>query len=196
MLSQLLSSKHKSQVVNLFLVNPGRSFSLTEIRASTKCPPKLMLMTVRELAKMGFLLVNTRNKVRSYQVDKHFALYPELVSMIRNQKKTPPDLLVKELAKLSDCKLIILTGVFVGRPRIETDILLVGKVSEKRLEKSLKLAEKFAEQEVNYTVMPMSEFEYRKIMSDRFIKNILENGPVIVTDKTKNKSVIKLVSRL
>ncbi|MBX4188027.1 MAG: hypothetical protein KW793_02725 [Candidatus Doudnabacteria bacterium] len=155
-----------------------------------------MIMTVRELVKMGFLSVNTRDRIRSYQVDRHFALYPELVSLLRNQKKLPHDLLVRELSKLSDCKLIILTGFFVGRPRIETDILLVGKASERKLEKSLKLAEKFAEQEVNYTIMPMSEFDYRKIMNDRFIKNILENGPVIVVDKTKNKSVIKLVSRL
>lgn len=136
-----------------------------------------------------------RNKIRFYQVDKHFALYPELVAMLRKNKKLPQDLLVKELSKLPDCKVVILTGVFVGKPRIESDILLVGKVSEKRLANTIKLAEKFAEQQVNYTIMPMSEFEYRKIMSDRFLKNVLENHPVIVTDKTKNKSIIKLVNR-
>jgi hypothetical protein len=137
-----------------------------------------------------------RNKVRLYQVDKHFALYPELVSLLRKTKKLPQDLLAKELSKFSDAKLILLTGIFVGKSRIETDILIVGKVSEKRLSKTLKLAEKFAEQEVNYTLMPLAEFEYRKIMSDRFVKNILENGPVIVIDRTKNKSVLKLVQRM
>ncbi len=196
MLNILLSSKHKSSVVNLFLAHPGRSFTFTEIKTTTGCPPKLMIQTVRELVKMGFLNVLEKSKIRSYQVDRHFALYPELVQLLRKTKKIPQDLLAKELSKLSECKVIILTGIFAGRPRIETDILLVGKVSEKRLAKSLKLAEKFAEQEINYTVMPVSEFEYRKIMSDRFIKNILENGPVIVSDKTKNKSIIKLVERL
>jgi hypothetical protein len=194
MLSQLLTSKHKSAVVNLFLANPGRSFSLTEIKAATHSPNKSLIQTIRELAKMGFLTVFSKSSVRYYQVDKHFALYPELVSMVRNTKRLPQDLLVKELSKL-DCKVIILTGIFAGRPRIETDILFVGKVSNKKLAKHLKLAEKFAEQEVNYTVMPLSEFDYRKIMNDRFLKNILENGPVIVTDRTKNKSIIKLVQR-
>ncbi len=194
MLSQLLSSKHKSGVVNLFLANPGRAFSLTEIKFATQCPPKLMLQTVRELGKMGFLIVHERNRVRLYQVDRHFALYPELVSMIRKAKNPPKDLLVKEFGKF-DCKLILLTGIFVGRPRIESDLLIVGKISEKRLQKSLKVAEKYAEQEVNYTLMPYSEFEYRKMMSDRFVKNILENSPVVVLDKTKNKSIIKLLQR-
>lgn len=193
MLSQLLSSKNKSGVVNLFLANPGRSFSLTEVRAATKCSGRLLLQTVRELSKMGFLIIHNREKHRYYQVDRHFALYPELVGTIRNTPKLPQDLLFKELAKLKECKLIILTGIFTGKPRIETDILLVGKVSEKRLAKSLKVAEKFAEQEVNYTIMPIAEFEYRKVLSDRFVKNILENNPVIVIDKTKNKSISKLV---
>jgi hypothetical protein len=195
MLSQLLTTKNKSEVVNLFLANPARSFTLTEVHISSKASQRIVLQTVRELAKMGFLLVNSKNKIRSYQVDKHFALYPELVGLLRKQKKLPKDLLVKELSKLSDAKVIIVTGIFVGRPRIETDILIVGKASEKKLAKALKLAEKFAEQEINYTVMPLNEFEYRKIMSDRFIKNILENGPVLVTDKTKNRSILKLVNR-
>jgi hypothetical protein len=195
MLSQLLSSKHKSIVVNLFLANPGRSFSQTELRMSTKCPSKLLIQTLRELSKMGFLRIFAKDKVKYYQVDKHFPLYPELVSMLRKSRKMPQDLLFKELSKLADCKVILLTGIFAGRPRIETDILIVGRVSEKRLSKPLKMAEKFAEQEVNYTVMPLAEFEYRKIMSDRFIKNILENSPVVVNDKTKNRSIVKLVER-
>jgi hypothetical protein len=196
MLSQLLSSKHKSAVVNLFLAHPSRSFTATEIKAASQCPNKLMLQTIRELNKMGFLIVIERGKSKYYQVDKHFALFPELVSLLRKNRKLPEDLLAKELAKLSECRLIVITGIFVGRPRIETDILLVGKVSERRMLKALKLAQKFAEHEINYTIMPLAEFEYRKIMSDRFIKNILENNPVVVTDKTKNKSVLKLVQKL
>lgn len=196
MLSLLLTSKNKSSVVHLFLANPGRCFTVTEIKASTKCPNAYLIATIKELGKMGFLLAIQQNKVRSYQVDKHFALYPELLGLLRKTKKIPQDLLAKELSKLSDCKVIIMTGIFIGRHRIESDILLVGKVSEKKLANALKLAEKFAEQEVKFTVMPLSEFEYRKIMSDRYIKNVLENNPIIVSDKTKNKSIIKLVSRM
>jgi hypothetical protein len=196
MLSQLLSSQHKSNVVNLFLANPGRSFAQAEIKAATKCPPKVLAETIKELGKMGFLLYAERSRVKFFQVDRHFALYPELVSMLRKAKKLPTDLLSKELSKLRDCKIILLTGVFVGRPRIETDILLVGKVSEKRLEATLKMAQKYAEHEVNFTLMPLAEFEYRKIMSDRFIKNILENVPVVVVDKTKNKGITKLIQRM
>jgi len=196
MLAQLLSSKPKTNLINLFLAHPQRSFSPMELRITSGCPNKLLVVTIKELIKMGFLLTSEKKRVKYYQVNKHFALYPELISLLKKSKHAPQDLLSKAVAKVGDCKFIALTGVFVGKPRIETDVLLVGKISKNRLEKFLKLAEKFAEQEIGYTIFSASEFEYRKIMNDRFIKNVLENGPAIVLDKTKNRSISKLVYKL
>jgi len=196
MLSLLLTSKNKSAVVNLFLAHPLRSFSMPEIKAASGCPPKVLAETIKELVKMGFLVSTASGKVRFYQVDKRFALFPELVGMLRKAKRVPPDLLAKELSKLKECKLILITGTFTGRPRIESDILLVGKVGEAKMARMLKAVEKLTGHQVNYTLMPVAEFDYRKIMSDRFIKNVLENWPVIVLDKTKNKSITKLLQHM
>lgn len=193
MLAQLLSSKPKTQLVNLFLAHPQRSFSYTELRVASECSPQILKQTVKELSKAGFLVVSEKNKIKYYQMNRHFALYPELVNLLRKVKKLPEDILAKNAMRVGDCKLILLTGVFVGKPRIETDCLFVGKLSPARLNKFLLLAEKFAEQEVNFTVFTPQEFEYRKIMSDRFLKNILENSPVVVVDKTKQRSIAKLV---
>lgn len=196
MLAQLLSSKPKSKLVNLFLANPARSFSFTELRVSTGCSSVLLKKTIRELDKIGFLIVHEKHRVRYYQTNKHFALYPELVTLLRKVKQVPQDLLARNAARVGDLKFVAITGVFAGRPRIDTDILLVGKVSPAKLKKFLKLAERFAEAEVNYTVLSPSEFEYRKIMNDRFVKNILENDPVVVLDKIKRRNIAKLVYKL
>lgn len=196
MLTQLLSSKPKSKLINLFLAHPGRSFSLTELRTDTGCGGMLLTKTIRELLRMDFLSVSHKNRVKYYQVNKHFALYPELVSMLRKVKNVPADLIAKKISRLGDCKLVALTGIFVGRPRIETDLLFVGKVRPARLAKFLKFAQRMAEAEINYTVLTAAEFEYRKIMNDRFVKNILENNPVIVVDKTRNRSIARLVYKL
>ena len=193
MLAQLLSSKPKSKVVNLFLAHPMRSFSLTEIKASTQCPSLILKQTIRELNKINFLLTFDKHKIKHYQINKHFPLYPELVSLLRKVRNLPQDLLAKKIVGVGDCKFIALTGVFVGKPRLETDLLFVGKIRAKKLAKFLKLAEKFAEQEIGYTIFTLPEFEYRKIMNDRFVKNILENDPVIVVDKLKHRNIAKLV---
>jgi hypothetical protein len=196
MLAQLLSSKPKTNLINLFLAHPGRSFSVTELKVSSACSNVLLKQTLRELSRMDFLLTTERHRVKYFQINRHFALYPELVSLLRKAKSVPADLLAKSANRVGDCKFVALTGIFAGRPRLETDVLFVGKVGPKRLESFLKIANRFAEQEINYTIFTNSEFEYRKIMNDRFVKNVLENEPVIVVDKTKNRNIAKLVYKL
>jgi hypothetical protein len=187
MLAQLLSSKPKSKLINLLLGNPGRSFSATELRITAYVSSAFLKKTLRELQKMDFLLVTEKKKHKYYQVNRHFALYPELINMLRKNKTQVEDVLAKASTKVGECKYIALTGVFVGKPRIETDLLFVGRISPRKLEQFLRLAEKFAEQEVSYTVFTTNEFDYRIIMNDRFLKNIIENSPVVVLDKVKNK---------
>lgn len=187
MLAQLLSSKPKTNLINLLLAHPERSFSYTEMKMSSACPNKLLKDTLKELDKMDFLNVTKKNRVRYYQMNRHFPLYPELLNLLRKVKKVPSDLLVKQAARLRDCKLIAITGVFVGKPRIETDLLFVGKVGAKKLQRFLKFAQKAAEQQVSYTVFNLQEFEYRKVMNDRFVKNVLENNPVMAIDRTRHK---------
>ncbi|MBI2356376.1 MAG: hypothetical protein HYV13_04200 [Candidatus Doudnabacteria bacterium] len=196
MLTQLLSSKPKGRLINLFLAHPNRSFALTQLRADSGMNTVLLAKTIKELRKIDFLSQTEKNRKKYYQVNKHFALYPELLSMLRKMKHSPADSMAKKAAKVGDCKLVVLTGVFAGHPRVETDVLFVGRVSGARLSKFLRFASKMAEAEVNYTVLTPQEFEYRKIMNDRFVKNILENNPVVVVDKTKNRSIAKLVYKL
>ena len=194
MLAQLLSSKPKTNLINLLLAHPARSFSFTELKTSSGCSALMLKVTLKELDKMEFLSISYKNKVKYYQMNRHFALYPELVNLLRKAKKLPQDLLAKAASRVGDCRLVALTGVFVGRPRIETDILFVGRIKQARVAKFIKFAEKMAEQEVSFTIFTPQEFEYRKTMNDRFVKNVLENSPVLVVDKTKQrKSIAKLV---
>ena len=197
MLAQLLSSKPKTNLINLFLGHPNRAFSFTELRITSGCSNQLLKQTLKELDKMDFLIMTQKHRPKYYQVNKHFPLYPELINLLRKVRNAPQDQLARQAAKVGDCKLVALTGVFVGKPRMETDFLFVGKVSPKRLARFIKLAEKFAEQQVSYTIFTQAEFDYRKVMNDRFVKNILENNPVLVVDKTsQRKSLAKLVYKL
>ncbi len=145
---------------------------------------------------MDFLIISEKNRVKYYQVNRHFPLYPELVNILRKSKQAPEDLLVKQISRVTDCRLIVLTGLFVGKPRTETDVLFVGKPKGARLNKFLRLAEKFAAQQISYTIFSPNEYDYRKIMNDRFLKNIMENSPLIVLDKTKQRKITKLVYKL
>lgn len=174
------------------MAHPGRSFSFTELRINSKCTSRLLKQTLKDLDKIEFLNVVAKNKTKYFQMNKHFALFPELVNLLRKVKNVPQDDLAKQALKVGNCRLLALTGVFAGKPRMETDLLFVGKLNSRKLSKFLSLAEKYAEQEVSYTIFTQQEFEYRKIMNDRFVKNILENNPVLVVDRTKKHNLSKL----
>jgi hypothetical protein len=193
MFTELLSSKPKTALINLFLTYPQRAFTYTELRLSSNASPLVLKPTLKDLVKMQFLNVLEKTGVKYYQVNKGFNLYPELVGLLRKTKTAPADMLARAVGTLGECKLAAITGVFVGKPRVETDLLLVGKVSPAKLKKVLALAEKLAEQEVSYTIFTQQEFDYRKIMNDRFVKNVMENNPVLVIDKVKNRILTKLV---
>ena len=185
MLNQFLNSKPKTNLINLFLAHPGRSFAFTELKLATKASPKLLSESLKELVKMDFLVTTEKERTKFFQTNKHFVLYPELISVLRKMKKVPPDLLARAGNKIKTAKLIALTGVFVGKPRIETDLLIVGKINPKTLEKFLSFAAKLAEGPVNYTIMTQAEYEYRKTMSDRFVKNILDNDPLFAINRIR-----------
>ena len=155
MLANLLSSKPKTNLINLLLANPTRAFSFTELRVSSNCTSGVLKDALKELNKMDFLIVTVKNKIKYYQINRHFPLYPELVNFLRKVKKIPADLLAKSASNFKEAKMVVLTGVFIGKPRIETDVLFVGKINRPKL--------------------------------SRFLKNILENSPIIVIDKLKNK---------
>ncbi len=136
---------------------------------------------------MDFLSTTEKHRIKYYQVNRRFPLYPELVNLLRKVKRVPPDLLSRRAARFSDCRVVALTGIFVGKPRIETDLLFVGKIAPKKLEQFLKLAERFAGQPVSFTIFTPHEFEYRQVLNDRFVKNVLENNPVLAIDKLKHR---------
>jgi len=187
MFSQILESKPKTKLLNLLLTYPKRAFSLTEMRLSSGCNTPILKDLLKDLVKMGFVAVIEKNRVKYYRMNRQFNLYPELVGLLRKAKGNPEDLLAKAAAKMGDCKLVVLTGVFVGKVRVETDLFFVGKVSPAKLKKLLELAEKLAEQEINYTVFTKEEYDYRHIMNDRFLKNVMENDPIVIIDKLRRK---------
>lgn len=191
MLAHLLSSKPKTKLINLLLAHPERSFSQTELRISAGISAKLLKQALHELTKMEFVLVGEKKAHKYYQVNRHFALYPELLNLLNKSKSIPQDMLSSAAARVGECRLVILTGVFAGKPRMETDVLFVGRVSARKLDSFLKLAEKFAEQEINFTVLAANEFDYRLGMNDRFVKNILENSPAVIIDKIRIRNLAR-----
>ena len=77
-----------------------------------------------------------------------------------------------------------LTGYFTGlKEKTLTDVLIVGKVSKSKIEDIIDTMSKEFLDDINYTIMDIKEFNYRKNMADKFLYNILKNKKIVVIDK-------------
>jgi hypothetical protein len=80
-----------------------------------------------------------------------------------------------------------LSGLFVGKPELEVDVLLVGTLKPEKIKLFVDACEHMMGQEVNYCVMEEPEFITRRDTFDRFIKDIFDYPFITVVDTTKKK---------
>ena len=69
--------------------------------------------------------------------------------------------------------LAILTGQFTRDESAGIDLMIVGDVNVTKAARFIEELEKSENKEIRYTVMPLSTYQYRVQINDRFINNVL-----------------------
>ena len=118
-----------------------------------------------------------------YKANKNFVLFEEIKALIVKSQVLYEKDFIKKLNKLGSPKLFILTGVFINSHQAPTDMLIVGRINKGRLARVVKELEKEMGRQINYTLMDMKEFKYRKDITDVFLYSILEGSKIIVVDE-------------
>jgi hypothetical protein len=118
-----------------------------------------------------------------YEVNTNFLLFQDLRSLFKKVQILLKQNLVQEIETKGKIDYLAFTGRFVDQKDAPTDILLVGQIDQKVLQKVIQAFEEEMGHEINYTLMPREEFLYRKQITDRFLFSILEMEKVVVIDK-------------
>ncbi len=182
-LNQILESKVKINIVSFFLANPERSFFSGELEkrlGSKSLPPHL-----NSLIKMDLLKTFSKKGKRYYIVNSKNDFWSKLRSAVSKILKKYEDELVKAVKKLPGVKVAVLSGLFAAQPDRECDLLLVGKIPQSNLDNFIRGAEKIAGQELNYALFTSEEYQYRKSIFDRFMKDIFEYPHIVIIEKIK-----------
>lgn len=188
MLDNLLDSKLKKKVLGIFFALPKRSFSVRELKYAAAGSERAVSTVTRELARAGIVSVSKRKQNRFFRVNRRYTLYQELADMVRKEFDESGDIVAKTLRRLPNARLVVLTGIFTSEPQLSTDILIVGKdVSRIRLQRLLKEVEDLTGQEINYTIFNEDEYEYRRLMNDRFVRDILDNSHIVVLNTLRHR---------
>ncbi|KKR30871.1 MAG: Transcriptional regulator [Candidatus Gottesmanbacteria bacterium GW2011_GWC2_39_8] len=182
MLSDIIVSRVRVKILNLFLSSPGKIYHVREIVRRTDEEINAVRRELLHMEKAGMMTKERRANRLFYCFRKDYFLYFELLELIAKTHGLGGDIL-KHKAKLGKIKFAMLSGRFIrGLPR-ETnnvDMLLVGKVVLPELSQLVRAEEGRREAEINYTVMTEDEFEFRKSRRDPFVLGILAGSRIMV----------------
>lgn len=180
----LFCSQERMAVLRFLLFRSNLYFTEAELSKSLS---KKMLnggRTLRELEKLGAVkkLRNSDTGEYVYRANKHWLLYDEFRALFVKAQLLIENDIERKLPRLGSIRLFVLTGMFVGDHGAPTDILIVGKINQRALSNLVTSFEEEIGQEVNYTALSMSEYQFRRNVGDRFLHNITDNRHVVIAN--------------
>jgi len=199
-LGKILGNSTRVKLMRLFLLNPEKSFEIKEIISRARAGSGLVKKEIKLLQSISFLkqkkiVIEIEQKTRKTQkrgkhesakkktktkkvpgffLNQNFP-YNETFQILLSQDNTPKkDAILKIFKPTGKIKLLLVSGIFIGKPEARVDLLIVGDNLNKRLiEDKIRVIESDLGRELSYSVFETSEFLYRLNMCDKLIQEIL-----------------------
>jgi len=186
MFSDLITSKSRVKLLNVFLSNPSEMFHVRELVRRTQDEINAVRRELSFLEKKGILTREPRANRVYYSLSKHYPFYYDLLRLGSKNIGLGAEIL-KNKVKLGKIKFTTLSSGFIRRRPVgpnDVDLLIVGNVVLPQLAALVKQSEDTLGREINYTVMSEDEFTFRKRRKDPFVTNVLEKmGVVLIGDE-------------
>lgn len=182
MMIDILISKVRVKILELFLGNPGQSYHVREIVRRVGEEINAVRRELARLEKTGFVHSEWRANRRYYAVRKEYTFYSEFLSMV-NKSIGLGGNIIKNKSKLGKINYAMLSGSFVrGKPysQNEVDLFIVGTIVLPELSTIIKEEEARRNREINFTPMTEEEFNFRKARRDPFVLGVLSKPRVML----------------
>ncbi len=182
MFADLITSKSRVKLLDVFLTNPTEMYHVRELVRRTNDEINAVRRELAFLEKNGILSREPRANRVYYSLSKTYPFYNDLLALGAKTLGLGGDIL-RNKSKLGKIKYAMFSGRFVKRTRHgseDVDLLVVGTIVLPELALLVRNEEKRRNTEVNYTAMSEEEFDFRKKKSDPFIENILSGSRVML----------------
>lgn len=182
MLQDLLISKVRVKILQLFLSHPDQIFHVRDIVRRVEEEINAVRRELAHMEKANVVSSEWRANRRYYSFRKDYVFYQDLISMINKTVGLGGDI-IKNRHKLGRIKYAMLSGHFVRGLAVganDVDLIIVGQIILPQLASIVKEEEARREREINYTVMTEEEFSFRKRRGDPFILSIITKSHVML----------------
>lgn len=195
MIEQLFGSKTRVKLLQLFYSNPNRSFYVREITRKIDEQINSVRRELANLLNVGIIVSDTNNNRLYYEVNQAYEFYQPFLTIfgqgtpqkvVKDGKKTAKaegsTSELDRMKSLGRLELVLYTGQFTRDDSSGIDLLIVGEVNQNAVQKFITDLEAQEGKEIRYTVMPPSEFHYRRQIKDRFVTTVLDAKKQVLID--------------
>lgn len=182
MLSDLITSKSRINLLNVFLSHPYEMFHVRECVRRTGDEINAVRRELQFLEKHGILQKEQRANRLYYSLDKEYPFYYDLLALGVKTIGLGAEVL-KNKAKIGKIKYAMFSGRFVRRYKKnpdDVDFMVIGTIVLPELAVLIRNEEQRLGTEINYTAMTEEEFKFRKKRNDPFITGILSQVRVML----------------
>lgn len=182
-LDELFNSHVRTRMLKLFLFNPEESFNIEQISDRTRLKDNSVRAELNKLVKIGIISQKNR-KEKTFLLNNDFGFLVQLKNLFFKATFIPDTKIIKQIKRMGKIKLAILGGIFTGTYKSPVDLLIVAdSIKRTGFKNFIKEMEADLGRGINYSLMDIDEFNYRRQMCDHFIKTMLEMPHKILIDK-------------
>lgn len=182
MLENIIPSKTRRKILQLFFHNPQESYYLRKVVREVEEEVNAVKRELDILDKAKLLTRERRLNKVFYTLNPHYMFYEDFLRLFTKTGNLAT-LLFKNLSKLGKVKLIALSTKFSRKLAIKEDeiyLLLIGIIVVPEVVSIIEEVQKEFGREINFTVMTEEEFQFRKKNNDPFIWRFLKSPKVML----------------
>lgn len=182
MLSDLITSKTRVKLLNIFLTNPHEMLHVRECVRRAGEEINAVRRELLFLEKKGIFNREPRANRVYYSLSKDYPFYFDLLKIGAKTIGLGGEI-IKNRAKIGKIKYAMFSGKFVRRTKDspeEVDLIIVGTIVLPELAILVRNEENRLGTEINYTAMTEEEFKFRKQRNDPFLVSILSGTRVML----------------
>jgi len=188
MLKNIIPSKTRRKILELFFQKPNENFYLRRVVRELGEEVNAVKRELDILTEEKLLLKEKRLNKVFYILNKNYLFYDEFLRIFT---KAGPilQMIYKNLPRLGKIKYIAVSFRFAKKLPIKEEeiyFLYVGVIVLKELEIIMKKAEELYQSPINYTVMTEEEFIFRKKNNDPFIWRFLKEPKIMLVGEEES----------
>lgn len=182
MLQQIIPSKTRIKILELFFHHPAENYYLRQVVREINTEVNAVKRELDILENVKVLLKERRLNKVFYTINKYYRFYDEFLRIFTKTDQLA-SLIYKNSSRLGKVKFVAISTKFAKRLPIKEDeiyLLLIGTVVVPEIASIVAEIEKEFGREINYSVMNDEEFAFRKKNNDPFIWRFLKQPKIML----------------